>query len=150
MGKMIYPSSSPAPMPNPDLPKEIMDDYNEARNIMGISPRGAAALLRLAIQKLCVHLGEKGKDLNTDISELVKKGLSAKIQKSLDIVRVIGNEAVHPGQLDLKDDVTTAEKLFELVNIITEVMISQPKSIDKIYETLPGEKIEAIKKRDQK
>ena len=50
-------------------------------------------------------MGEKGKDINTDIGNLVKKGLPIKVQESLDILRVIGNEAVHPGQLDLKDDI---------------------------------------------
>jgi len=44
-------------------------------------------------------------------------------------VRVIGNEAVHPGKLDLKDDRDTATRLFKLVNIIAEQMISNPKHV---------------------
>lgn len=101
--RMIYPDSSPAPTPNPDLPEDIKTDYEEARTIISRSPRGACALLRLCVQKLCGFLGESGKDVNADIAALVKKGLNPKIQKSLDIVRVIGNEAVHPGQIDLRD-----------------------------------------------
>jgi hypothetical protein len=38
------------------------------------------------------------------------------VQQSLDIVRVIGNDAVHPGQIDLTDDIETATKLFVLIN----------------------------------
>jgi len=34
------------------------------------------------------------------------------ILQSLDIVRVIGNESVHPGVIDLKDDRHTALRLF--------------------------------------
>lgn len=102
-GSLIHPESSMAPLPNPDLPDEIRVDYAEAVSIISRSPRGAASLLRLCIQKLCKHLGEPGKNINTDIAALVKNGLNAKIQKSLDVVRVIGNEAVHPGQLDIRD-----------------------------------------------
>ncbi|MFC1548701.1 DUF4145 domain-containing protein [Candidatus Omnitrophota bacterium] len=147
--KMIYPSGGAAPLPNNDLPEDIKKDYEEARAIVALSPRGAAALLRLAIQKLCAHLGEKGKNINDDIASLVKKGLPVKIQKALDIVRVVGNGAVHPGQIDLKDDEKTASELFSLINLIAEVMITQPKSIDALYDKLPENKKTAIDDRDK-
>jgi len=116
--KMIYPISSGAEPPNPDLPPEIVADYDEARSIVGLSPRGAAALLRLAIQKLCGTLGKSGKNINNDIKELVADGLPPRVQQALDSVRVIGNESVHPGTLDLMDDRATANMLFRLVNFI--------------------------------
>ena len=105
-------------------------------------------MLRLVIQKICIHLGEPGKEINKDIGSLVKKGLSPKIQKALDIVRVVGNESVHPGQIDLSDDPATTAKLFELINIIADTMITQPKEIDKLFDSLPEGKKEAIQKRD--
>lgn len=147
--KLIFPSAVTAPSPNPDIPDDIKVDYEEARSILSGSPRGAAALLRLAIQKLCKHLGEKGKDINDDIASLVSKGLSPKVQQALDIVRVVGNNAVHPGQIDLKDDTETANRLFGLVNLIADVMITQPKHIEEMYKSvIPKGKRDAIDKRD--
>jgi hypothetical protein len=137
-------------LPNQDLPQDIRDDYYEARDILNRSPRGSAALLRLAIQKLCKELGEKGKNINDDIAELVKKGLPLKIQQALDYVRVAGNSAVHPGQIDLKDDKETAINLFNLINLIADVMITQPKEVDKLFNTLPQGQKDAISKRDNK
>lgn len=147
-GILVHPESSQVNSPNLDLDQDIQDDYNEAANIFQKSPRGSAALLRLAIQKLCKQLGEKGEDLNTDIGNLVKKGLSVKVQQSLDSVRVIGNEAVHPGELNLKDDKGIALALFKLLNFIAERMISEPKEIEAIYRKLPENKKKQIEKRD--
>jgi hypothetical protein len=148
-GQMVVPDMGGIPYPNEDLNSDIVEDYMEARSIVNKSPRGAAALLRLALQKLCIQLGEKGEDINSDIANLVKKGLRSSIQKSLDIVRVTGNESVHPGTLDMKDNQEVALKLFELVNLIAEVMISQPKQVDSLYEVvIPEAKRKAIEERD--
>jgi len=146
---MVFPLTGGAPLANPDMPDEVKKDYEEARSIVSSSPRAAAALLRLAIQKLCKHLGEKGKDLNTDIANLVKKGLRSKVQRALDVVRVIGNNAVHPGEIDIRDDEETARKLFTLVNIIVYSMISEKKEIEGLYEKLPETAKKQIKQRNK-
>lgn len=146
--RIIYPEIAPTIMPNADLGDDVKADFVEARSILNASPRGAAALLRLAVQKLCVQLGESGKNIDSDIASLVKKGLSPKIQRALDIVRVVGNESVHPGELDVRDDVETATKLLALVNLVAEQMITHPREIDSLYEKLPQGKREAIERRD--
>jgi hypothetical protein len=146
--KMVFPNQGSVAPPTADLPEDVRQDYLEARSIVGVSPKGAAALLRLAIQKLCKHLGESGRNLNDDIASLVRKGLPVRVQKALDIVRVIGNEVVHPGQIDLNDNPEIAQKLFSLVNIITEEMITKPKEVDGLFSNLPAEKLEQIAKRD--
>lgn len=148
--QMIYPNKVTAPLPNNDLPDDIKVDFEEARQIANLSPKGAAALLRLVIQKICIYLGEPGKNINKDIGELVKNGLSPVVQRSLDIVRVVGNESVHPGVIDLNDDPETVKNLFKLINIIADTMITRPKEIDMLYGSLPSDKREAIQKRDEK
>jgi len=130
------------------MPADIAADYEEARQIVGASPRGAAALLRLCVQKLMPYLGEKGKNINNDIASLVQKGLPVQIQQALDALRVIGNDSVHPGQIDLKDDRETAMSLFGLINFIVEKQIAEPKQITAIYNNLPKSSRDAIKKRD--
>ena len=147
--KMIYPEDAGVPPPNSDLSSDIIADYSEAKGIVNKSPRGATALLRLCVQKLCVQLGEKGSNINTDIAKLVKVGLPVEIQQSLDIVRVIGNNAVHPGVIDISDDATTASELFGLVNLIADVMITQKNKIRELYESLPEEKRKEIEERDK-
>jgi hypothetical protein len=149
-GTLVFPTVKTAAAPNRDLPADIAADYEEARSVLTQSPRGAAALLRLCIQKLCKHLGEPGDNINADIGALVKKGLPPKVQKALDIVRVVGNNAVHPGQIDLKDDQATAQKLFGLVNLIADAMISQPKHVDELFDAvIPDAQRDAIAKRDR-
>ncbi|WP_421865067.1 DUF4145 domain-containing protein [Motiliproteus sp.] len=145
--KMVFPKIGLAPQPNPDLPDEVKTDYLEAASISNLSPKGAAALLRLAIQKLCVHLGGDGSNINNDIKTLVENGLPPKIQKSLDIVRVIGNNAVHPGQIDT-DNPEVVGNLFMLINIIAETMITVPNQIDSLYGELPEGARDAIQRRD--
>lgn len=148
--RLLFPAQKSSVAPNPDLPPDVIRDFEEAREIADGSPRGAAALLRLCIQKLCLHLGEKGKNLDEDIGNLVKMGLNPLVQKSLDVVRVIGNGAIHPGEIDLKDDRDTVMTLFELLNAIADQMISHPKTVQAMYEKLPEAKRKAIEERDKK
>ncbi len=146
---MIYPNRGSAPQPNPDMPEEVNKDYEEAASISIQSPRGAAALLRLAIQKLVVYLGGKGKNINEDIALLVRNGLPEKVQQALDVVRVVGNNAVHPGQIET-DDPEVVGNLFSLANVITEYMISMPNKISGLYKELPESAKKAVASRDKK
>jgi Domain of unknown function (DUF4145) len=105
-------------------------------------------LLRLCVQLLRVQVGESGKDINDHIRSLVKKGLPVEVQQALNVVRVIGNNAVHPGQIDLDDHEDTVEALFSLVNMIADRMITQPKQVAGLFGTLPPSVQQAVAKRD--
>ena len=140
-GKLIVPDSGDAPLPNEDLSDNIKADYMEAADVLQKSPRSAAALLRLALQKLCKELGGKGKNIRQDIGLLVKeKGLSAHAADAMDSIRIVGNDAVHPGEFDLRGDTTTATILFDLINFIAETMLTEPKKRKAFYEKLPDSK----------
>ena len=40
--------------------------------------------------------------------------------------------------------------LFKLVNFIANKLITEPKEIDELYNSLPANKLEGINKRDNK
>ncbi len=148
--QLVYPSNKVAIQPNQDTPEHIKRLFEEAREIVSSSPKGAAAILRLSIQHLCKELGESGKDIDKDIASLVSKGLNPLVQKALDVVRVIGNESVHPGVINLDDDRETALQLFSLFNLIVDQMITHPKQVNALYEALPANKLKGIEQRNKK
>ena len=113
--------------------------YDEARRVGEESARSAAALLRVAVERICKHLGEGGKTLNDAIGALVKKGLGVDVQQALDVVRVIGNNAVHPGELDFNDTHDVCIQLFVLVNMIVDGLIVQPKTLSQLFGSLPSQ-----------
>jgi len=143
-----WPPSMVAPVCAPDCPPDVKVVYEEAREVYSRSPRASAALLRLAIQMICNELVPSEKDLNKSIGKLVDRGLPKKLQQALDVVRVIGNNAVHPGQINLNDEPAVALNLFSLVNMIIENMITQPKEIEKMFGSLPESTLAQIEKRD--
>jgi hypothetical protein len=147
-GNMIYPGETTAPLPIDNMPENVRQIYEEARQIYEKSPRAAAGLLRLSIQVLMPHLGEATKNLNEAIGNLVKKGLPLIIQQALDSLRVVGNNAVHPGQIEVNDDRDTALALFHILNTIIDRTIVQDKRISEVYEKLPPSAKEQIRKRD--
>ncbi len=145
---MIVPSEAPVEPMHPDLPEDCKTEYSEARDVFSRSPRAAAALLRLCIQNLMPHLGESGSNINQDIKHLVAKGLPILVQKALDYCRVVGNNAVHPGEIEINDTPDIAAKLFQMINFIVDDRITRPKEIEALYTQLPQEAREAIEKRD--
>jgi uncharacterized protein DUF4145 len=149
--EIVYPKQTPVAPPNSDMEQEIQDLYLEASTIAIDSPKGATALLRLALQLLLKQLGKSGKNINNDIKELVAGGLSPKIQQALDLLRVVGNNAVHPGQIDLSDGRDIALKLFHVINFIADEMITKPKELDLLYaDVVPEETKQHINERDGK
>lgn len=138
--EIVYPKQTPVTPPNADMDQEIKDLYIEASAIVVDSPKGATALLRLALQLLLKQLGKSGKNINNDIKEVVAEGLSPKIQRALDLLRVVGNNAVHPGQIDFEDGRDIALKLFNILNFIADEMITKPRELALLYaEVVPAE-----------
>ena len=133
--EVAYPIVNQSPPANTDLPDDIKKVYIEAGAISQHSPRAACALLRLAIEMLLRHLGETG-TINDGIKNLVKKGLDPMIEQSLEIVRVTGNNAVHPGMIKF-NDASDVLPLFELINLIADSLLTRPKKVRELHNRLP-------------
>ena len=150
--KMIFPSGSNIPMPHTDMSESVKEIYTEARDIAWKSPRAAAALLRLALEKLTEELGETEWALNTRIGNLKKKWLPERAIQALDIVRITANEwASHLGQIDLtgSDNAEIVNQLFFLLNFIVEHVITVNNQLDAMYANLPPDKKQGIVDRDK-
>ena len=64
------------------------------------------------------------------------------LQQAMDTVRIVGNDAVHPGEINVDDNKEIAYMMFKLINFIVEKMVVEPKVIEAIYNTMPEEQIQ--------
>jgi len=139
------------PEPNEELNKDIKKIYNEAAAIFKLSPRASSALLRLCLEELLIQIEIPGKTLNERIGNLIDKRVDVYIRKACDLVRVHGNDAIHPREINMKDDDKIARRLFWLINKIAIVEITEKKEIHKLFDETISESIKkSILKRDQK
>ena len=112
--ELVYPHQKYLIEPNVDMPDDIKPDFLEAAAVVDIQQEGPPPIA-IVVQKLVVKLGENGDNLNRDIGSLVEKEIITKgIQKALDVVRVVGNNAVHPGVIDFNDNKSIAVNFFGL------------------------------------
>lgn len=146
--RLIHPRSLTAPPAHPDLPDDARKTYEEARAVLPDSVRASGALLRLCLQQLVADVGATSSDLNTAVGELVRMGLPPRVQQAMDAVRFIGNEAAHPGQIQLDDEPQTVMAMFDLVGFVVDTMITQPRQVEEMYSRLPASKLKQIERRD--
>lgn len=147
---LIDPVSTFHLQPHEDMPEEIKTLYIEASSVLDLSPKAGAALMRLALQNLMPLIGANIGKLDKDIAKLVADGMPEQIQQALDYCRVVGNNAVHPNELNLDDTPEMVTIMFEMINFIVEEKIAKPKRIAEMFSKLPKGAIDSITKRDSK
>ncbi len=143
----IFPESSQSPPASPDLPRDIKFDFEEARSLLRSSSRCAAALFRLAFRKMCRALGASGTDLEKDVDYFIQRGVNPKIKLNLEHTRIIGPEAVKPGMIDPRDDTSIAVQISQLINIIVNTLVTQPRFLDELNKRVDEERIGEMKRR---
>lgn len=146
--QLVWPRYEGSHKPHSALEGDVLSDFMEANEIASRSPRGAAALLRVAVERLCRQITKSDATLDEMIGELVRRGLDEEIQQALDVVRISGNDAVHARELVDSDNTVTTEQLFWLVNQIAEEMIARPARIKDLFGKMPETKRKQIQRRD--
>ena len=150
--KMVYPPATHGAAPSPDIPESAKELYLEAGNVLSGSARAAAALLRMCTEDIIKHLTtkqDKQKTLRERASlyhrieflrEHDKLWPGEEIDDALDVLRVIGNDAVHspePREIRGDDDSQqVAESLFMLVDMITEQLITRRRKARSLKQLI--------------
>lgn len=95
---MVLPKGPQRPLPPPEVPSHIRDEYTEACLVLPDSPKASAALGRRCLQSLLRDAANvKPGDLSKEIQEVLDGGkLPSHLADSIDAVRNIGNFAAHP------------------------------------------------------
>lgn len=140
--EMVHPFVCPVDEPNSDMPESIRARYVEASKVVALSPVSAAALLRLALQLLLKEVlqEESTGNICEDIRKLKNQPIDISLIKALDIIRISGNESVHPGTLNLNANKDDALYLFDLLNMICDQFFTQPRKMQEMYEKMPESK----------
>jgi hypothetical protein len=126
-GSQVWPAPTLGAPPSPDLPPDLVALYDEARATAPISARAAAALLRFLVDRLLGSLGATDGPLTDRIASLAAEGhLPAQVIEGLDAVRVQGDDALPPGQIDpaAEDDAGVVQLLCLLVNSIVDTTLT--------------------------
>ncbi|CAM3357028.1 hypothetical protein OCAE111667_05295 [Occultella aeris] len=80
------------------------------------------------------------------IGAAVRDGLPQGVQQTMDVLRFSGNQSVHEVHHD--DTPETAGTLFNLLNLVVERLVTQPKQLDELYSGLPEGVRDSIARRD--
>jgi hypothetical protein len=146
--RMVYPSSTTAPVPHEEMPSEARELYVEAREVVGISRRAGAALARASMERLLRSLDpDAGKaDLAKRIDRILPK-VSTSLGKMLTVIRHAGNKSLHvednPDPLTIlvldPEEEKIVEYIFTAINNLVDELITRPREADELYETVPQE-----------
>lgn len=141
--KMFFPREVAIP-PEENMPENVKEIYEEASLVLGDSPRASCALLRLALQELMKYLKEnievysklKNRNIDEDIKEIIDignfyQGQKDVLKEAMDSIRLVGNKASHPSELDINDNSEIANILFEMINFIVGEIITKPKEMEE-------------------
>jgi Domain of unknown function (DUF4145) len=146
--RMVYPHRSAGGPAHPDMPEFVRELYQEAAAVAAVSRRAGAALARAVIERLIKELDSEAPEkarLNQRIDRL-RGRVSTSLGQMLDVVRVVGNGALHvdeqPDELIvITMDDTTGPELIELMletaNDLVDELITRPRAVNGYWGKLP-------------
>ena len=92
--------------------KHVNNDFNEAREVLLISPKASAALSRRCLQAILREKeGISLRTLKDEIDEAISRNIyGKKINKHLDSIRKVGNAAAHPMNSGITGDLVEVQE----------------------------------------
>lgn len=149
---LIYPKNFTRKPIDAGIPKQFAEDYEEAAEILPISPKASAALSRRCLQHILREVGGfKARDLNTEIQMAIDSGkLPSHITESIDAIRNIGNFAAHPLKSTNTAEVLPvepgeAEWALDVLDFLFDFYFIQPELARKRRDALNAKLAEAGK-----
>lgn len=99
--RLVYPLSAYPRFVGMGVPESLKADYQEAYQVLPISPKASAALSRRVLQLILDEQGYQGRDLFQQIEGVLKdtkpeKALPPGIRGAVHAIRSFGNFSAHP------------------------------------------------------
>lgn len=145
---LVFPQTSPAPVPSEDMPAEVRELYDEASAVAAVSKRAGAAFARATLERLLKLLdpeAPKGSRLDDHIARAIPR-VNLATGKLLTLIRHVGNKSLHVE--DVPDDAVVlllndddAELLgviFQTINDVVEELITRPTQAALLYDSVPA------------
>lgn len=121
-----------------DIPKEYLDDYEEALKVLAASTKASAALSRRLLQSILrEEFNIKASSLALEIQKFIElEGIPSHLTDAVDAVRNIGNFAAHPTKDKNTGEIVNvesgeAEWLIEVIEALFDFTFIQPKKLEK-------------------
>lgn len=152
---LLYPLLT-KPINNNYIPQIYFDEYEEACNVITISPKSSAAMCRRLLQNILQNILQnefeiKERTLDKEIDRFIElPGIPSHITGAVDAVRVIGNYAAHPSKTKTTGEIVPVEKgeaewLIEVIDALFDFVFIQPKKLENRRNEL-NKKLESMGK----
>ena len=124
------------------MPEQVKKPYDEAQKVLHDSPWAACILLRIALERLCDHLGGTGPTLYKRIESL---NLNASEKVIWTAIRKAGNASAHENAEFLSEyqerdtmNPNIAVTLSKFINLIVESHVASQAVAETIVKMLEG------------
>ncbi|MEZ6186143.1 MAG: DUF4145 domain-containing protein [Planctomycetota bacterium] len=154
-GELLWPLKLDAPEPHEDLKGAALEIFEEARRVLPHSTRATAALLRLALDhflhdQLDCKPNSPTSTIDQKIAELKVKGVHEDVIRTADLIRLYGNDAVHPSEIKFDEDPSIADELFSAINLFVDETVGRQKRLERHRALIPEDKRKVAEERDEK
>ena len=97
----VYPRGGKFPPAPAEVPDPISADYNEANEVLPLSPKASAALSRRCLQAILASQGYASNNLLKQITDVLEENVASKavptaLRENIDAIRNFGNFSAHP------------------------------------------------------